>query len=53
VLAILDTGPALTVPTRAGQTVIDDCNYDGRGFEAELDLAHAGRHLLRSARKGE
>jgi hypothetical protein len=50
-LAILDTDPELTAPTRAGQTVIADRNYYGRHFEAEL--AHAGLHLLRPARKGE
>jgi hypothetical protein len=41
----------LTAPARAGQTVIADRNYYGRQFEAEL--AHAGVHLLRPARKGE
>ena len=48
-LAILDD-PALTAG-RAGQVIIADKHYYGRAFEAEL--AAAGLHLLRPARKGE
>jgi len=50
-LGILDTGPTLTGAERAGQILIADKNYYGRGFEATL--AAAGLDLLRPARKGE
>src|SRR5215813_6473303 len=46
---ILDD-PALTTG-RAGQIIIGDKNYYGRGFEAAL--AGSGMHLLRPPRKGE
>jgi hypothetical protein len=48
-LSILDD-PALTAG-RAGQVIIGDKNYYGRGFEATL--AQAGLVLLRPARAGE
>jgi hypothetical protein len=50
-LGIFDADPDLTGPSRAGQIVIGDKNYYGRGFEATL--AGAGLDLLRPARKGE
>jgi hypothetical protein len=49
-LDILSADPTL-VADRPGQTLIGDKNYFGRQFEA--DLADAGLHLLRPARKGE
>jgi hypothetical protein len=49
-LGILAADPTL-VATRAGQTLIADKHYYGRGFEAEL--AGSGVRLLRPARKGE
>ena len=49
-LGIFDADPELPAH-RAGQIVIADKNYYGRGFEAEL--ADAGLDLLRPARKGE
>lgn len=49
-LDILHADPAL-VADRQGQTLIADKNYYGRQFE--IDLAEAGLHLLRPARKGE
>jgi Transposase DDE domain len=48
-LSILDD-PALTAG-RAGQIILSDKNYYGRGFEATL--AGAGLILLRPARTGE
>jgi hypothetical protein len=50
-IGIFEADPDLTAPTRAGQIVIGDKNYYGRGFEATL--AGAGLDLLRPARKGE
>jgi hypothetical protein len=50
-IGIFEADPALTAPTRAGQIVIGDKNYYGRGFEATP--AGAGLDLLRPARKGE
>jgi hypothetical protein len=49
-LDILSADPTL-IADRQGQTLIGDKNYFGRQFEA--DLADAGLHLLRPARKGE
>jgi hypothetical protein len=49
-LDILHADPTL-ITDRQGQTLIGDKNYFGRQFEA--DLAAAGLHLLRPARKGE
>lgn len=49
-LGIFDADPELPA-SRAGQLVIADKNYYGRGFESEL--AEAGLDLLRPARKGE
>jgi hypothetical protein len=49
-LDLLHTDPALTAG-RAGQVLIGDKNYYGRGFESEL--ADTGIQLLRRARKGE
>ncbi|HZA30032.1 MAG TPA: IS982 family transposase [Propionibacteriaceae bacterium] len=50
-IGIFDADPELTAPHRAGQILIGDKNYYGRGFEATL--AGAGLNLLRPARKGE
>ena len=50
-IGIFDADPDLTAPSRAGQIVIGDKNYYGRGFEAIL--AGTGLDLLRPARKGE
>ena len=50
VLGIFAADPNL-VAERPGQTVIGDKNYFGKTFETEL--ADAGLHLLRPARKGE
>jgi len=49
-LDIFDADPELPA-WRAGQIVITDKNYHGRGFETEI--ADAGLELLRPTRKGE
>ena len=49
-LAMFEVEPGL-VTDRAGQTLIGDKNYFGRGFERQL--AQWGIRLLRPARKGE
>ncbi|WP_327114318.1 IS982 family transposase [Nocardia sp. NBC_01730] len=49
-MGILRADPTLVVQ-RPGQTLICDKNYFGAGFES--DLADAGLHLLRPARRGE
>ena len=49
-LGMLDTDAAL-MARRAGQTLIGDKNYYGRGFEHDLSAREL--HLLRPARKGE
>jgi hypothetical protein len=49
-LDVLAGDPEL-LSTHPGQMLIADKHYYGRGFET--DLADAGLHLLRPARKGE